>query len=389
MAHRQTVHLTHRLSAEGAGLGTAVLELAITECFLGRPAICATCSAPDNPVPTGVEIMVGRTKGPESLGFSPELEAKLCGIVKATDVIHLHGIWTFMSRTAFRVAKRQNSPLIISPHGMLEPWALQLSRFKKRIARFLFEDKCLRSAFCLRALTEKELQDFRAFGLHNPVAVIANGVTFPDKVKGKKIPDPAPKEWRDRRLLLFLSRIHPKKGLDLFIRGWRRAGAERYGWTLAIAGPDQLGHMSELKLLIDELQISRTVRFVGPQFGENKEAWFQRADAFVLPSLSEGFPMAILEAMAHALPVLLTPQCNFPEAEVCDAAIKIEPEPADIARGLLELFTMSDEDRASMGQRGLKLVKQRYTWSKIATDMLSVYQWALGGGMPPDCVIMK
>jgi poly(glycerol-phosphate) alpha-glucosyltransferase len=133
--------------------------------------------------------------------------------------------------------------------------------------------------------------------------------------------------------------------------------------------------------------LNESVHFLGPQFGELKAACFQAAAAFILPSVSEGLPMTVLEAWAHGLPVLMTPQCNLPYGFQAGAALRIEPEAASIAEGLGLLFQMSDSERSGMGARGLALVKERYHWPTVAAQMVAVYTWVLGAGPAPDCLL--
>jgi glycosyltransferase involved in cell wall biosynthesis len=132
--------------------------------------------------------------------------------------------------------------------------------------------------------------------------------------------------------------------------------------------------------------LHRSVTLTGVLEGRDKLAALSAADAFALPSFSEGFSMAILEAMAARLPVLLTPGCNFPEAMHAGAAIEVQPTAADTQRGLRELLSMSDEQRRAMGERGRILVERHYTWTAVAAQMMELYRWMRGGGSPPAFV---
>jgi poly(glycerol-phosphate) alpha-glucosyltransferase len=129
------------------------------------------------------------------------------------------------------------------------------------------------------------------------------------------------------------------------------------------------------------------VYFIGSQFGESKAACFQSADAFILPSFSEGLPMTVLEAWAYGLLVLMTRQCNLPYGFEAGAALRIEPEAESIAAELRVLFQLSEVDRKAIGERGLALVKERHQWPAVATQMIAVYEWALGRGPAPGCLV--
>jgi poly(glycerol-phosphate) alpha-glucosyltransferase len=221
------------------------------------------------------------------------------------------------------------------------------------------------------------------------------------------------------KTLLFLGRLHPKKGLVNALRAWasarKRSGGAALEWRFVIAGWDQGGHEAELIQLCGELGLKSAlsderrrsgrqkltvenscgegecldteVLFHGPAFGQEKEDLLRSADAFILPSLSEGLPMSVLEAWSYGLPVLMTPQCNLAEGFSIDAGIRIETRIEDIGSGLEALFLMSDGDRKGMGERGRELVRERFTWRRVAAEMKSVYEWVLGGGPPPECIV--
>jgi poly(glycerol-phosphate) alpha-glucosyltransferase len=234
------------------------------------------------------------------------------------------------------------------------------------------------------------MQSIRALGLTNPIAILPNGVDLPDRLLSKPIPKWAEGFPSEKKILLFLGRLHPKKGLVHLIRGWamaRRGNSDASAtWLLVIAGWDQRGHQAEIESLVDGLGVNDSVFFVGPQFNEDKITSFNRADAFVLPSFSEGLPMAVLEAWAYRLPVIMTPQCNLPEGFSSGAAIPVDADADSIYEGLSNLFIMDSSALASMGERGRKLVETNFAWPRIAANMYSVYQWLLDKNEKPQCV---
>jgi glycosyltransferase involved in cell wall biosynthesis len=191
-------------------------------------------------------------------------------------------------------------------------------------------------------------------------------------------------------VLLYLGRLHPKKNVANLIRAWKQTvdahPSTRDGWIVAIAGWDQAGHERELKKLTSDSGLLESIRFMGPLFGQNKDAAYRACDAFILPSLSEGLPMTVLEAWAHAKPVVMTPECNLPQGFAAEAALQIGTEPDEIAPGLKRLTEMSDDDRKAMGARGRTLVATRFSWPQIGEQMRAVYEWVLGGGATPDTV---
>jgi glycosyltransferase involved in cell wall biosynthesis len=351
--------------------------------------------------------------GPRAFGYAPGLSRELRSL--KPQLLHVHGLWQFTSLAALSWRRQSGRPLLISPHGMLDAWALRNSRLKKLIGWLAYERSHLKSATCIRALCQAEANSIRTLGLTNPICVIPNGVDLPNwplqkpKTENRKI------EKHDevlaanfnflaaslpkRKVLLYLGRIHPKKGLANLLRAWGRT-PQRKEWVLVIAGWDQGGHQAELKSLATNLRIhwadagsspesGISVFFVGPQFGAAKHQWFQRCDAVILPSFSEGLPMGVLEAWAHAKPILMTPQCNLPEGFLAGAAFSILPQPDAIVVGLDRLFRTDHQVLEAMGSRGLAIVSARFAWPKIAAELKSVYYWMAGIAPKPECVLIS
>jgi poly(glycerol-phosphate) alpha-glucosyltransferase len=312
-------------------------------------------------------------------GYSHELVPAMFGA--ELDVLSVHGLWKYCSVASQRWHRQTGRPYVVHPHGMLESWAVRNAMWKKRIAAFLYENQHLRRAACLRALTEAEAQSIRSYGLSNPICVIPNGVDLPDRFESKPKTQSA-----NPRTLLYLGRLHPKKNISNLIRAWKETFNSQRGsgdsWVLAIAGWDQGGYEAQLKQLSTELGLLPSVIFLGPQFGADKNECYRACDAFILPSLSEGLPMAVLEAWAHAKPVLMTTECNLPEGFDANAALQIGKAPEEIAAGLKVLREMSDDDRSQMGNRGRALVATRFSWPRIGEQMRRVYEWMRGAEMP-------
>jgi poly(glycerol-phosphate) alpha-glucosyltransferase len=298
------------------------------------------------------------------------------------DLLHLQGLWLYPSIATLRWRRRTGRPVVISPHGMLDPWAVANAGWKKRLALAAFERANLRGAACIHALNAGERDAMRSFGLTGPVAVIPNGVTLPEA--GRAPPRPG---WlpADRRVLLFLGRIHPKKGLSETLEAWAKLpDGLRDRWALVLAGWDDGGHLEGLRRQAAALGLREGVLFPGPVFGADKAALLAYADAFILASHSEGLPMGVLEAWAHRLPVFMTRACNLPEGFEDGAAVEIPTEPEGLARILAA--RLEEPSLPAMGEAGRSLVEARFTWDSVARDLLAVYRWVLGRGPKPACV---
>lgn len=328
-------------------------------------------------------------RGPRTFGYGVGMAAAL--VAQNADIFHSHGLWMYPALAVHRCGQQMHKPYVVTPHGMLDPWALAHFGWKKKLAGILYENRNLRAAACIHALCGAETDAIRGYGLTNPVCQIPNGIDIPPPGKVYAQPPWADTIQEGKRVLLYLGRIHPKKGLKNLLAAWAKVRAisatSACDWVLVIAGWDQGGHEAELKEQVNEAGIKDDVLFIGPQFNESKAACYFHADAFVLPSLSEGLPMVVLEAWAYGLPVIMTSQCNIPEGFAAGAAIQVEMNPDDIARGLGRLLEMSELERFEMGNNGLSLVDRRFTWDKVAFEMKSVYEWMLGGGTPPACVL--
>lgn len=381
--------ITSSASREAGGIYTALLPLsrslrlagAGVEVFAGRDGH----SDADLPGWGGVPVHLHRVVGPARLGYQPGLLASL--EEAGPDIAHLHGLWRHTSWASLRWS-RGGGVTVVSPHGMLDAWALGNSRLAKRVAAALYESANLARAACIHALCDAEMRSIRALGFRGPVAVIPNGV---DPAPADR-PHPAP-DWASRlpagaRRLLFLGRIHPKKGIASALDALAMGSGERRldRWHLIVAGWDQGGHEGQLRRRSAELGLSERVHFVGPQTGDDKAATLAAADAFILPSRSEGLPMAVLEAWSSGLPVLMTAECNLPEGFEAGAALRIGRDAASILDGLRTLAALSGAERAGLGNAGRRLVRERFAWAEASARMLSLYGWLLGEGSRPDFV---
>lgn len=330
--------------------------------------------------------------GPTRFAYAPRMQRGLS--ILAPDLVHTQGMWTYPSLASYRWHRRTGRPEVIHPHGMMDAWALKNSGWKKRLMVAYFERKHLMGASCLRALCLAEMESLRAYGLKNPVCVIPNGI---DLLPIQKQQVPHSLLPLGKKMLLYLGRLHPKKGLETLIKAWaafQLSNATNQSWVLVIAGWDEGGHESRLKRLAtecglrwsDTVSVDSTIVFAGPQFGMDKEKLYQACDAFVLPSFSEGLPMVVLEAWAYGKPVIMTPQCHLPEGVTFGAALEVKPEEGSLVSGIRSMVAMSADERSDMGSNGRELVRRRFTWDQVADQTRCVQEWLVHGGARPNCV---
>lgn len=310
--------------------------------------------------------------------FARALENRLdvLGKNRRDVIIHDNGIWLFNNHVASSLARRRGVASIVTLHGMLSGWALRHRAWKKRFAWRLYQARDLRGARLLHATAEQEAEDLREIGLRQPIAVIPNGVELPAGPAIKR-------RCRGCRKALFLSRIHPVKGLLNLVEAWLLVRPP--GWRLVIAGPDENGHRAVVEARIRDAGLAGECEFIGPVVGEHKAAVYRGADLFILPSFTENFGVVVAEALAHELPVIATRGSPWADLEAFGCGWWVETGVSPLAEALRAATALSDDERAVMGERGRAYV-QRYNWDAIAAEMVAVYLWVLGRGERPSCV---
>ena len=283
-------------------------------------------------------------------------------------LIHNHGLWGYTNYAAARYATRQRIPLVASPHGMLEARALAEKPVRKRVALAVFQRNVLESAGLFIVTAEAEYQSVRRLGLKAPVAIVPIGVPLPDSQAHHALTGP--------RRILFLSRIHPIKGLLPFIKAWHRVGEP--DWKVVIAGPDEVGHLAEVRALISQLGIESQFEFPGEVDGPAKRALYESADLFVLPTFSENFGVVVAEALSYGVPVLTTRGAPWSLLETHKAGWWVETGVDGLAGGLRAALATTAQQRAAMGQAGRRYVAEHLGWATAGKMTLDAYAWLLG-----------
>lgn len=317
--------------------------------------------------------------GPKKLGLSLNLKQKLYSL--SPSIIHTQSLWMYLSYQAKSYKKKNKIPVIVSPHGMLDPYQLNTSPQKKRIILALYERENLRNASAIHALNDIEYKAIRELGYKTPVAIIPNGVNLPNLKHIPMQPD-----WKEdgKKTLLFLSRIDPKKNIHTLINAWKKSNYSISNWQLVIAG--DLKDNEYCQSLLNDSKGCDSIKFVGGQFGDNKAAAFYYSDAFILPSFSEGLPMAVLEAWSYKKYTLITDGCNLPEAFQVNASRRIEVDQDNLVNSLNTLFNTPQSEIDTVSYNGYNLVVSNYTWDSVVHKMSLLYKWVLGQSPKPDFV---
>jgi glycosyltransferase involved in cell wall biosynthesis len=369
------LHFTQSLEPlHGGGLGASARALHRQMLARGVDSVlCATCGG--GPTQTEPGTFEFRRLKPDFLYYSPAMRRRAGDLAREADVLHGHGLYVGANYIFGREARRQDKPLVYHVHGMFEPYILARSRWKKFLVHRVFEDANIRHVRLWRALTRTEAGQIRSCGVRAEIVVAPNGLTLGDYDRpaqaSPSLETPLVKNLvKSKKRMLFLGRIHPKKGFDLLLPAWARLGPERKNWELVIAGPDELDHLGRVRNLARALGIEREVLFTGTVTGDTKIALYYSADLFVLPSYSEGLPMSLLEAMACEIPVVATHNCNCPDIYPAGAGWGCDATLDSVAGALREAVRASEGERAQRGRAGRQLVRDSYTWEQTTTTIL-------------------
>jgi glycosyltransferase involved in cell wall biosynthesis len=316
---------------------------------------------------------------PKRLGVSPRLRAALREAAQNTHIMHSNGLWMMSNVYPGRATHKSDCRLVVSPRGTLSKWAFARSRWTKRVVWNVGQRAVLSQADCFHATAEHEYEDIRRMGFTAPVAVIPNGVEIPEEPATRNVAAGAV------RRLLFLGRIHPTKGIDVLLRGWRRVQARFPDWELSIVGPDKTGHLRELTALADRLGCER-LEFSGPVFGASKSTAYRSADLFVLPSHSENFGVTVTEALSHELPVIVTKGAPWSgvTSHGCGWWIDMGVDP--LVECLVEAMAMPSQQLIASGRAGRRWVEREFSWRMVGKQMHDTYRWLLGERDTPHCV---
>ena len=319
----------------------------------------------------GVAVeLVGPATGP--LRRHPALESVVRAGVASADVVHVHALWEEIQHQAARSAERAGVPFLVTPHGMLDPWSLSQSRWKKRLYLAWRLRRNLRTARALHFTTRTE-SDLAAPLELGPAAFVETlGV---DLTEFERLPRRGAfrdrYELGERPLVLFLGRVHPKKGLDLLVPAF--ADAQLDGATLAIAGPDADGYRAKVEADVAARGLTDRVLFTGMLRGRDRIAALADADLFVLPSYQENFGIAVVEALASGTPVVISDQVNIWQ-EISEASVGgiVKTDVTSVTNELRRWMT-DPALRHAAAERARPFVWQRYDWRQIAGRWVGHY----------------
>lgn len=310
------------------------------------------------------------------------------------DLIQLQSMWDIPYHKLACIARKHGIPYLITPRGMLEPWSLSQKRWKKKLALLLYQKKDLQQSACIFTTAEMEAKHVRELGVRVPISVIPNGISTEGYICRTLQTDV-------KKQILFLSRIHVKKGIELLIDAFADLHPDFPGWSVVIVGNGDAAYIHSLQQRVDNLDMHDSIRILPPVFGEDKIKLYQQSSLFCLPSFSENFGMVIAEAMSCGVPALTTNGTPWQllNGEVATMGVSFDMLGPDRQTGwcidlsvenltstLREVMSMSPASLYEMGQRGSRLVNENFNYRSVARKTIRLYEWILNGGEKPDFI---
>lgn len=282
------------------------------------------------------------------------------------DIVQLQSMWDLRYHKLAKICRRLNIPYIETPRGMLEPWSLAQKKWKKKLALWLYQMNDLNHAACIYTTADEEARNVKALGVKAPCSVIPNGIEV-DSYKCRTSMEGVKKQ------VLFLSRIHVKKGIELLIEAWVRLIKDFPGWSLRIVGNGEADYVESLRKMTKSLGVMDSVIITEPVFGEAKVKLYQSSALFVLPSFSENFGMVIAEAMSCGLPVITTKYCPWEFLNKTQTGWCIDLSVDNLTDTLRQAMNMNPSELYEMGQRASLLVSEKYDYRSVAKKTLQLY----------------
>ena len=338
---------------------------------------------------TGMQKAAGTTTFVENVVEGLRAQGNEVEIVMSTDklnhcdIMHIHGLWSSLLHKAAQYARRNNIPVVWSTHGMTAPWSMRHKWWKKVPAWVLYQKRDLRSAAAIHCTTEMEVEWNKSLGFRN-CFITPLGTRLPSQHQAST--SNHRHSTTNTRTLLFVGRIYPVKGLMNLIKAWGMVKAcrreEVKDWKLRIVGPDQAGHRAELEKLVRDLDLNDSIKFPGPKFGDELEDEYEKCDCLVLPSFTENFGATIVDALSHGKPCIASTYTPWQELSSRGCGWWVSNEPAKLASAIGEMIVMPNAERREMGERGRRLVEEKYTWDAVVMEMVKGYEGLVKGEIP-------
>lgn len=278
-------------------------------------------------------------------------------------IVHIHGLWTPFIHKTIRLSISESIPILLSTHGMLDPWALSHKHLKKKIAWYFYQKNDIASIDLIHTTSPVESKNIRDIDVNTPIVMIPNAVNLPLEYKS---------DCNHTKVVLFLSRIHPVKGLLDLIDAWN--SIDTNGWKLIIAGEGDKKYTQLIKNKVNAYKLELDISFVGHVYGKEKESLYQKSDLFVLPTYSENFGLSIAEAMSYGLPVITTNAAPWHVIKESNCGWWVDVGVESLSKALSQSFNATTKDLQEKGENSRKIISNNYTWAIIISDIVDVYR---------------
>jgi len=335
-----------------------------------------------------IEMHVCRASLPTRLGRSPELCRQLAAC-DTPDLFHVHGVWLRALQYGADEALQRRRPYLVELMGTYEPWSLRHKWLQKRVARWWYQDRLLNNAACLHVNSRQEAEHLRTLGFQRPIAIIPVGVDLTEIAEQNlRLPQAAPwPQLTDRQYILYLSRLHPKKRLDLLIRSWSKIAPLFPDCLFVIAGTGEQTYIDECHKIATDLGVAEKCVWTG-HVNELQKNWlYSHAHCYVLPTFSENFGNTVAEALAHKTPVITTHHTPWVELPKYHCGWLVDNSENQLSDALTEAMNISPAARRQMGENGELLVRDYFSLERVCKDILEVYSWLVNGEPKPDCIL--
>lgn len=296
------------------------------------------------------------------------------------DIVQLQSIWTLDYHIIAQICIKTNIPYIFTPRGMLEPWSLSQNKWKKKLALMLYQKHDLNRATCIYTTSDMEAYNVKHLGINTTISVIPNGIDIDG------YPCRSSKEFVKKQIL-FLSRIHVKKGIELLIDAWKKVRDDYPGWCIKIVGNGEDDYINKLKKKVDDSNLANCIKILPPVFGQEKVELYQTSALFVLPSYSENFGMVVAEALSCGVPVITSEYTPWQVLNDTNTGWCISLSVESLEKTLRKALNIYPEGLYEMGQKGSEMVAEKFGYRSVTAKTVVLYEWILKKCDKPDFVL--
>lgn len=283
------------------------------------------------------------------------------------DIVHVNCCWMPACAAVQRIAQKHGYKVVLTPHGMLEPWIIKRHYWTRKVpALLLYQKAAVRKADCIQSTAESERDNLLKLGYNFNIKVVKLGIDA-DGIEMKR-------SWKKTRQILFLSRVHVKKGINFLIEAAAVLRSELQGYKILVAGEGDADYVAEMKRMIENNGLQDIVQLIGGVYGDEKWRLFQTSDFFVLPTHSENFGLAIAESLASGTPVITTVGTPWHDLNDTNSGAWIEIGTQPLVETLRKFLALSDGELEAMGRNGRRLIEEKYSAHVMAKEMMEVYE---------------